>query len=184
MARFFASFDPAVQGRPIELNARESFDRDGTIVKWEFDFDGDGTYEQSGPGARGHLPEAGAPGMRRIIVRVTDDKGQTAVSAPLDLRVVAPTTFTEGSFGFPADVAVNTPYDVSVDNNVPGADVVALDTDNDGEFDDGLPNRDATPAAAQAAVQGHAVRQRGLEAPARPVGRQRRAGPGHGHHRR
>ena len=59
---------------------------------------------------------------------------------------MAPTAFTEGTFGSPAEVAVNTPFDVSVDNNVGGADVVALDTDNDGDFDDGLPNADANPA--------------------------------------
>ncbi len=84
--------------------------------------------------------------MRRIVLRVTDDKGAAADSAPLDQRVVASTAFTAGTFGSPLEVAVNTPFDVSVDNNVGGADVVALDTDNDGEFDDGLPSRDASPA--------------------------------------
>ncbi len=32
VARFFARVDPAVEGQPIDLDARESFDRDGTIA--------------------------------------------------------------------------------------------------------------------------------------------------------
>lgn len=153
VAKFFALTDPSVQGRAIDLDARESFDPDGTITGYDFDFDGDGTFDLSSNDPVAVIPDAGSPGNRRIVVRVHDDKGATAESA-LDQLVVAPTTFTEGTFASPTEAAVNTPFDLAVDNNVTGADTISLDADNDGQFDDGLPNATAAPGDAQPQFSG------------------------------
>ena len=154
VARFFARVDPAVEGGPIDLDARESFDRDGTISLYEWDLDGNGSFEVTERDPLTRVADAGPPGTRRITLRVTDNNGAAEDSTPLNQLVVASTAFTAGTFGSPLEVAVNTAFDVSVDNNVGGADVVALDTDNDGDFDDGLPSRDANPADPQPQFRG------------------------------
>jgi hypothetical protein len=153
VARFFAVNDPSVQGHAIKLDATESFDPDGTVTGYDWDFDGDGNYDLISNDPLATVPDAGSPGTRHITLRVHDNKDATA-QASIDQLVVAPTTFTDGTFGSPQEVAVNTSFDLAVDNNVTGADAISLDADNDGQFDDGLPSATADPAAAQPQFDG------------------------------
>lgn len=153
VANLFAVTDPSVEGHSINIDARESFDPDGTITQWDFDYNGDGVYDEQSNDPFGHLDAAPAPGTYKIGVRVHDNSGATA-TATIDQLVVAQTTFTDGTFSSPDDLAVNTPFDVSVANDVPGADAISVDTDNDGQFDDGLPSASATPADAQPQFHG------------------------------
>jgi len=67
----------------IGLDATGSQDRDGTIVGYEWDLDGDGSYEQSGPKTTVAFPK---PGRYPVGLRVTDDAGNTA-TAQQSLRV-------------------------------------------------------------------------------------------------
>jgi PKD repeat protein len=59
----------------VNFDASASFDPDGSIVNYEWDFDGDGTYESS----TGTSPFSGfvyeTPGAFDPVVRVTDDMG-------------------------------------------------------------------------------------------------------------
>jgi hypothetical protein len=153
VARFFAVTDPSVQGHAIKLDATESFDPDGTVTGYDWDLNGDGNYDVISNDPMETVPDAGAPGNRRITLRVHDDKDATA-EASIDQLVVGPTTFTEGTFGSPPEVAVNTPFDLAVNNDVTGADAITLDADSDGQFDDGLPSATADPAAAQPQFDG------------------------------
>ena len=153
VARFFSSVDPSVQGDPIDLDARESFDRDGTITAYDWDYNGDGTFDETRTDGFGHTT-AGSPGNRKIALRVHDDKGATSAVQTLDQLIVAPTTFTAGTFNSAFDVSVNTPFDVAVDNDVPGADVISLDSDDDGAFDDGQPAQTAGPGDTKPQFKG------------------------------
>ena len=66
-------------GFPIAFNASDSSDADGTIVKYEWDWEDDGSYdyaETPGDGIATHTyPQAGA---YRVRLKVTDDDDATA----------------------------------------------------------------------------------------------------------
>lgn len=80
VARF--TFTPQIpnEGKEVTLNASGSFDLDGTIVRYEWDFDGDGEVEliTDQPTTTHAFPEGGD---NEIILRVIDDEGD--VSLPL-----------------------------------------------------------------------------------------------------
>lgn len=77
-----ATPNPVVSGGTLTLDGSASRDLDGSIVKWEFDVNGDGVYE-----TRSHTPAvqratATITGPSRLIttaVRVTDDDGAARV---------------------------------------------------------------------------------------------------------
>jgi HSP90 family molecular chaperone len=56
----------------VDLDARASFDGDGSIVAYEWDTDGDGVYELAGEQVRTKL-SAGTT----VTLRVVDDDGAT-----------------------------------------------------------------------------------------------------------
>ncbi len=64
-------------GESVTLDASDSFDTDGTIVRYRWDLDGDGNYERttSGPTIT-HTFDS--PGDRTVGVQVVDDAGATA----------------------------------------------------------------------------------------------------------
>jgi PKD repeat protein len=67
---------------PVQFCAWDSIDPDGTIELYEWDFDGDGTYDESGPqDYTSHVYDA--EGFYTASVRVTDDDGLTAGDAVL-----------------------------------------------------------------------------------------------------
>jgi PKD repeat protein len=86
------TFGPAVAGQPIALDGSGSSD-DGSIKKYEWDLDGDGTFEtdtQADPKATLTVAD---PSTRIVRLRVTDDHGvQDAVAH--DVTVTAPETVT------------------------------------------------------------------------------------------
>jgi PKD repeat protein len=59
---------------PVRLDASESFDADGRIVSYEWDFNGDGNYDQSTTDPV-VTTTFSTPGVRTITVRGTDDEG-------------------------------------------------------------------------------------------------------------
>lgn len=94
-----------VPASPVTLDASGSGDPDGSVVSYEWDLDGDGTYETStGPlaSAQRSFP---SPGVRTVGVRVTDDQGAMATATaavsvdavPLPALSVAPSPATVGS---------------------------------------------------------------------------------------
>ena len=80
---FVATPNPVVAGQPVTFDAGASTD-DGTIVRYEWDLDGNGSYETDGgasPLVTRSFPNAT---VMSIGVRATDDDGRTAVArAPL-----------------------------------------------------------------------------------------------------
>jgi len=70
------SFSPAspLAGQTITFNASPSSDSDGTIVLFEWDWDDDGTYDDTGALTTFYYVEAG---LHDVTLRVTDDSGAT-----------------------------------------------------------------------------------------------------------
>lgn len=72
-----ATPNPAPAGSTIRFDASRSSDSDGRIVRYEFDLDGNGSFErvQTTPTASARFPNAGSP---LVSLRVTDDDGASA----------------------------------------------------------------------------------------------------------
>ena len=64
-------------GRKVTLNARKSKDRDGKIVSYAWDLDGNGSMETK-TGKRGKIRRRLKTGRRHVAVRVIDDDGAKA----------------------------------------------------------------------------------------------------------
>jgi PKD repeat protein len=75
-----------VAGQPATIDGSHSNDPDGTIAAWQWDLDGDGSFERSGQSVTATFNDWGT---RTIALRVTDDWGVTSV-ATTQLRVLAP----------------------------------------------------------------------------------------------
>jgi PKD repeat protein len=79
-ASFTATPEAAPTGTTVSFNAAASGDPDGTIAKYEWDLDGNGSYETS----TGTTPSAtttyATPGARTVGLRVTDNGGATATT--------------------------------------------------------------------------------------------------------
>ncbi|PSQ44636.1 hypothetical protein BRD17_03540, partial [Halobacteriales archaeon SW_7_68_16] len=71
-------------GSPVGVDASESFDSDGTLTSYEWDFDGDGATDRTGETAEYTY---GSAGERTVTLTVTDDDGNTAQDT-LDINVV------------------------------------------------------------------------------------------------
>jgi PKD repeat protein len=97
----------AVAGTPTTLDATASTDPDGSVTQYEWDFNGDGVYDQTT--AQPTVSHTfGAAGQVTVGLRVTDNGGSTdATTAKLDV-VLAPSPGTI-SASLPNSVPLNTP---------------------------------------------------------------------------
>jgi YD repeat-containing protein len=87
---FTASPNPVAAGLPASFDASASSDPDGAVVKYEWDLDGNGTYETN----TGSTPTAtyNTAGDVTVGLRVTDDGGETATTTrTLTVRGTLPT---------------------------------------------------------------------------------------------
>jgi YD repeat-containing protein len=75
-----------VAGQPATIDGSRSSDPDGEVVDWEWDLDGDGTFERAGQPV---TTTFGSWGTRTIALRVTDDWGVTSVTTQ-QVKVLAP----------------------------------------------------------------------------------------------
>ena len=79
-ASFTASANPAVAGTTVTFNASASKDPDGTISKYEWDLDGNGSYETNG-GAKTTATRSYSTASEPVVaLRVTDNLGTTATT--------------------------------------------------------------------------------------------------------
>ena len=67
-------------GEPVNFDASGSSDPDGTIAKYEWDLDGNGSYETNTGATATASQSYATPGNRTIGLRVTDDDGATATT--------------------------------------------------------------------------------------------------------
>jgi len=79
VAQFNGGGYSGVAGAPVRLYGLASFDVDGDIVAYEWDFDGDGTFEVST--TEPVVDRVFAVGTHAAALRVTDNDGRTATAA-------------------------------------------------------------------------------------------------------
>jgi hypothetical protein len=103
----------------------DAIDPDGEIVRYEYDLDGDGTYETD-RGRDARFPRR-APNVGVFGVRITDDSGATAIERATNDLLDVPRV---AQVGVPTTLSVRDYYDN-----------VTWDADGDGDFDDGTGNR-------------------------------------------
>lgn len=65
-------------GETVDFDGSSSLDPLGNIVKYEWDFDGDGTFETSGPGITSGSHTFTETGIFIVTLQVTDDEGNVA----------------------------------------------------------------------------------------------------------
>lgn len=91
--------DATIPPYSMSFDGVGSYDPDGSVVLYEWDFDDDGVFEVQGPTAEFAAPEPGSVSVR---LRVTDNSGAVA-AASIDLflnvppraQIVSPAAFTE-----------------------------------------------------------------------------------------
>jgi PKD repeat protein len=73
-------------GEEVTFDASGSFDPEGRIVSYEWDFDGDGTYDVSSPDPT-TIHTYAAEFSGQVMLRVTDDAGnRTVAMAPVEIK--------------------------------------------------------------------------------------------------
>ena len=141
VASFLAAPNPALVGRDVDFDGSASSDESG-IARFEWDLDGDGTFEtDTGPTATTARAYA-APGDYTVGLRVTDAVGLTAVALkPLRINALPPTARIGVTINNGAQYT-NTP-DVKLTVLAP-AGTSSLQVANDGGF---LAARSFAPAS-------------------------------------
>jgi len=77
IAFFKESAETAPAGTSIEFNPSESYDPDGAIILYEFDFDGDGIYDYNSSTPASTSFTYMIPGTYTVVLKVTDNDGLT-----------------------------------------------------------------------------------------------------------
>jgi YD repeat-containing protein len=100
-ASFTASPNPAILGQTTQFNASASADPDGSIVKYEWDLDGNGTYETDTGTTKTTSRTYAAVGTTSVGLRVTDDGGKTTTTT-------VPVTVNSGGVSNYGDAVLDT----------------------------------------------------------------------------
>jgi YD repeat-containing protein len=79
-ASFTVTPSPAATGQTVTLNGAGSSDPDGTVARYEWDLDGNGTYETDGGATASRTTTFSTPGTFTLGLRVTDNSGATATT--------------------------------------------------------------------------------------------------------
>ncbi len=77
----FASASPTSGSAPLTVTMGGSATDDGTIVLWEWDFDGDGVFDFSSPTSPVTVHFYADPGLYAASLRATDDSGLTGTDS-------------------------------------------------------------------------------------------------------
>ena len=89
VASFTESVHTAPVGIPIEFDPSDSYDYNGTIILYEWDFDGDGVYDESTTSPDVVSFVYLIPGEYNVTLRVTDDDGLTDTA--MDTKIITST---------------------------------------------------------------------------------------------
>ncbi len=130
-ASFEVSASPVAINTPVTFNAAASKDPDGSIVKYEWDLDGNGTYETNTGTTASVTRSYSTEATIQVGLRVTDNGGATATATrPLVVEAHAPTaTFTASPN--PASVGTQVTFDGSGSSD-PDGPIAKYEWDLDG----------------------------------------------------
>jgi len=130
-AEFSFEPDPAVAGQPVEFDASESTDSDGSISEYQWSFDGSDGYEvtTSEPTVNHTFYSTGYKNVR---LRVVDDDGSSDQQGR-DVQVVEPTPTAACSVS-PTTVTVGESVTIDARDSQNGS-YIDYDLDGDGEYD-------------------------------------------------
>jgi YD repeat-containing protein len=95
-ASFTAVPNPVIQGLQASFNASGSSDPDGKIAKYEWDLDGNGTYEKNTGTTATTTATYSTPGTVQVGLRVTDNGGKTAITTvPLTVSIAGVSSYPD-----------------------------------------------------------------------------------------
>jgi PKD repeat protein len=96
VASFTATPNPVIQGLPASFNASASSDPDGTIAKYEWDLDGNGSYETNTGKTATTSHTYSTPGTVPVGLRVTDNGGKTATATiPVSVSIAGVSSYPD-----------------------------------------------------------------------------------------
>ena len=120
----------------VDFDASASFDPDGNIVKYEWDSDGNGSWETDTGAVPTHSAALNGGGIVQSRVRVTDDQGGTGI-AIIDINVIngAPAIDLQAS-PLSGDAPLTVTFDLSGSTDPEGHALTgfALDANDDGQW--------------------------------------------------
>jgi YD repeat-containing protein len=131
LASFTASPNPVETETPVSFDGSASSDIDGTVARYEWDLDGNGSFETDGGSSPTASASFSAPGQYNVRLRVTDDDGSVGTTGvTVVVHNQAPTaSFTATPSPAPISSAVN--FDASGSSDPDGA-IVKYEWDLDG----------------------------------------------------
>lgn len=136
VARITANPTNPVVGSLVQLDASASSDGDGTITLYEWDLDGNGSYERSTGLASGISASIQASGQRTLGVRITDSDN---LSATAQVSVNVPTGGPRALLRVPTGAKANTLVHLDAGSSQATADsrIVKFqwDLDGNGQFE-------------------------------------------------
>ncbi|MCB1187249.1 hypothetical protein KDL29_08810 [bacterium] len=132
--------DPSQNTGPriVTISASQAYSIGGEIVAWDFDFEGDGTYDTLGDtdGLEVHKYD---PGLYNLQVRVTDDSGKQGIFSssftivnPFNQAPVAGIAASQLTGSAPLTLDVNASFSSDADGTITKYE---YDYDNDGDWD-------------------------------------------------
>jgi YD repeat-containing protein len=130
-AAFSMSPNPADTGQQVTFNGSVSSDANGSVERWEWDLDGNGSFETDGGATPTTTKTYAAAGPVTVGLRVTDDQGATAeVTHALTVQAQAPTaSFT--ATPNPVVTGNQASFDAAA-SSAPGGTITKYEWDLDG----------------------------------------------------
>jgi YD repeat-containing protein len=145
-ASFTATPNPAFTGATVTFNGGASKDSDGTIARYEWDLDGNGTYETSTGTSPTVSRSYSTAGDRQIGLKVTDNKGATAKTTRTVTIQNSPPVASFTATPNPASVGTTVNFDASASKDPDGTIAkYEWDLDGNGTYET---NTGTTPSAS------------------------------------
>jgi PKD repeat protein len=147
VSSFTATPNSVNKGQQVNFDASGSADPDGTIAKYEWDLDGNGTFETN----TGATPTAsrsyGTAGTVETKLRVTDDKGATSVTTKTVTVTLVPPTASFTASPNPVETGTSVSFSGAASSDPDGTIAkYEWDLDGNGTFET---NTGATPTASR-----------------------------------
>jgi YD repeat-containing protein len=131
VSAFSPSPSTANKGQVVTFDAGASSDPDGTIAKYEWDLDGNGTYETNTGTASTASRSYASAGTVEVKLRVTDDKGATSVSTQKITVTLLPPTASFTATPSTAPTGTSVQYDAAASTD-PDGKITKYEWDLDG----------------------------------------------------